>query len=114
MSYKNKEDQAASAKRHYEANKDKMKERAKVHSKIARQKTREFINELKSVPCADCGICFPPYVMDFDHINGDKEFNIANAVGRGYSNKRILLEIDKCDIVCANCHRIRTFNRSRS
>lgn len=57
----------------------------------------------------DCGVVYPPYVLDFDHRDpSTKKFNIAMHV-RQVSRQRLLAEIEKCDIVCANCHRIRTF-----
>lgn len=71
---------------------------------------RKMIQELKKVPCADCGGVFPPYCMDFDHRNpDDKELNIAKVYA--YGKERLLAEIKKCDIVCSNCHRIRTHKR---
>jgi hypothetical protein len=49
--------------------------------------------------------------MQFDHRPGEgKSFDVASAV-RGYSRKRILAEIAKCDLVCANCHAVRTYRR---
>jgi hypothetical protein len=64
----------------------------------------------KGKPCADCGGTFPPCVMDFDHVpeRGPKLFNLGNA---DYGVKAVSEEMAKCDIVCANCHRIRTWNR---
>jgi hypothetical protein len=70
---------------------------------------RGKIDSLKEVPCADCGIQYPPYVMDFDHVYGIKLFNIGNAVGKSF--QEVLTEAEKCDIVCANCHRIRTHRK---
>lgn len=93
-------------KLHYEANKPyyvaKNAER--------RQKLRSLIIELKSVPCTDCGNRFPYYVMDFDHVRGDKQRNISQLVHAGATDQ-MLAEIEKCEVVCANCHRIRTFTR---
>jgi hypothetical protein len=67
-----------------------------------------FVNSQKSVPCADCNITYPYYVMDFDHRNpDDKLFNISEMI---YSSSfsKIKEEIVKCDVVCSNCHRIRS------
>lgn len=70
---------------------------------------RQFIIEAKSSSCLDCGISYPSYVMDFDHRDPiDKDRNIAEAANRGWSIERLKIEIAKCDLVCANCHRIRT------
>ncbi len=64
----------------------------------------------RATPCYDCGIQYPHYVMDFDHRDPKtKEFNVSGAFRRGMSNKRLEAEIAKCDLVCSNCHRERTF-----
>ncbi len=64
--------------------------------------------ELKSQPCTDCGQCFPPCCMDFDHVIGSKTDNISRMIQQQYSLERVKEEIAKCELVCANCHRIRT------
>ena len=66
---------------------------------------RSLIASYKDVPCADCGVKYPPYVMDFDH-RGDKVQGVAGMWSR--SMEVLLAEIAKCDVVCANCHRERT------
>ena len=70
-----------------------------------------FVTALKQKPCMDCGVQYPHYVMDFDHRDrGTKLTNISRMVSfHSYSKDKILAEIDKCDLVCANCHRIRTY-----
>jgi hypothetical protein len=76
----------------------------------ARIRHRELIRRVKARPCAGCGVQYPYYVMDFDHRNGkDKVFGL-NAVDR-MTLPGILREIEKCDVVCANCHRERTQRR---
>jgi len=67
---------------------------------------REYIDAAKDFPCMDCGISYPSYVMDFDHRDPKtKKIN----VGRARSLKAAKEEIAKCDLVCANCHRERTW-----
>ena len=62
----------------------------------------------------DCGVKYPPYVMDFDHRPGEKKsYHIGVMVNRRFTKKRIQEEIDKCDVVCANCHRVRTATRGQ-
>lgn len=68
---------------------------------------RAKIDEIKTVPCMDCGKNFPPCAMDFDHREG-KIFNISRAASIKLNWETIQEEINKCDIVCSNCHRIRT------
>jgi hypothetical protein len=65
-----------------------------------------IIRKTKNRPCMDCGRRYPYYVMDFDHVRGKKLFNIGQPAQRGAS--KLLAEILKCDIICANCHRART------
>ena len=56
---------------------------------------------------------FPYFVMEFDHRDGaTKEFTIANAVSGMVGLARLLAEIDKCDVVCCVCHRLRTARRA--
>jgi hypothetical protein len=77
-----------------------------------RQKKRAQLDELKRKPCADCGGEFHPFVMDFDHRDdAEKLFNVSASIPLGLPFKRVLAEVAKCDIVCANCHRMRTFRR---
>jgi hypothetical protein len=91
---------------HYRRNKRQYLDR----NARAYKKHRELIRQAKSGPCTDCGIQYPFYVMDFDHRDGaTKEFAL-NAVAR-MTRANILKEIAKCDVVCANCHRERTYQR---
>ena len=71
---------------------------------------RAIIEEAKDKPCADCGRCFPTCAMEFDHVRGRKAFKVSEAVQRAYAIniEKVRAEISKCDVVCANCHRIRT------
>lgn len=74
--------------------------------KLEKQK---IVNEIKKRPCVDCGVVYPPYVMDFDHVRGEKRGGVAKMVGQTWSVQALMEEIEKCDLVCANCHRVRTF-----
>jgi L-lysine 2,3-aminomutase len=50
--------------------------------------------------------------MDFDHRDGnEKSHNVGSMVAHHYSKELIAQEIEKCDLVCANCHRVRTRDR---
>ena len=73
---------------------------------------REYIRSLKSKPCADCGGVFDPVCMDFDHVRGVKVIQVSRLVG--CRKEKILEEVAKCDIVCSNCHRVRTYNRLKN
>ena len=77
-----------------------------------RQRIREVIAHCKDQPCDDCGEIYPGYVMDFDHVRGEKLGNISSDAQANYwSEQRLFDEIAKCDVVCANCHRIRTHKK---
>lgn len=81
-----------------------------AYQKARQEERKTFINSFKDAPCKDCGQKFPTYCMDFDHVRGEKKDNIAN-MKSNRTFKRIQEEIEKCDLVCAICHRIRTQNR---
>ena len=75
------------------------------------ERCRETIRQLKNVPCVDCGVRYPPCVMDFDHRDpAQKRCEVSNI----RSINSIKLEADKCDVVCANCHRLRSFKGKES
>jgi hypothetical protein len=85
--------------------------------RLRRKKHKEYILEKKQVPCQDCGGIFPEYCMDFHHLdeksksqslkNEQKSFtNIACRWGKN----KIDEELEKCVVLCANCHRIRHHN----
>jgi len=102
---KSKEETAAYHRDWYARNKERVKLQAKTYKKNRRQ----LIQASKNVPCTDCGIKYPPYVMDFDHLH-DKVFTLGtNSGSKGV--KATLEEIGKCEVVCANCHRERTHQR---
>ena len=78
--------------------------------KARREELTKWVRELKSNPCTDCDKIFHPVAMEFDYL-GDKRQGIADLVKSGHSKETILKEIEKCELVCANCHAVRTFNR---
>jgi hypothetical protein len=96
-------------KAHYAANRQRYIE-AEARRKRARAEERiAFLIEFfRTHPCVDCGET-DPLVLEFDHLR-DKHFNI----GKQFSSRswqKILEEMEKCDVVCANCHRRRTARR---
>ena len=77
-----------------------------------KQERRALVDSLKNRPCHDCGGVFPLECMDFDHVlpKAKAGYGMKTMVV-SWSKKRIHAEAAKCDIVCANCHRIRTQRR---
>lgn len=90
---------------HYKANKKYFLER----NKKARDKKYAYVLSVKDVPCVDCGVKYPHYVMEFDHTRGVKYGGVSRLAS--FSWKTLLAEIAKCDVVCANCHCVRTYER---
>lgn len=91
----------------------------KTHAQVTRLRTSKRIKEHKAriislfvkSGCTDCGTK-DVLVLEFDHARGVKLGNVNRLLNRGCSWKVILKEIRKCDIVCANCHKRRTYARS--
>src|SRR5712691_881632 len=72
----------------------------------------EWLRELKTDrPCADCGRVYPPEVMHWDHLPGTEKLGDLSAF-KPRSKKAIAEELAKCELVCANCHAIRTVERA--
>lgn len=115
MAYKDKEDQARATRAWRERNKEYVRQDAVARTKRKRKENFEYVKKLKeSQPCMDCNKFFPHVAMDYDHVRGEKVREVAELVRRTASFRTIDAEIAKCELVCSNCHRIRTWNRGRS
>jgi hypothetical protein len=91
-------------RQHYVTHTERVRQTNKVSNIRLRDKAREYqYNILKSAKCADCG-ANDPTVLTFDHVKGEKKFNIAYMVTKGMALERIQSEIEKTEIVCFNCH----------
>ncbi len=91
MPYKNREDLYKAQKRH----------RIKI-----REKLLDFLSTKK---CIDCGEK-DPVVLDFDHIDPSNKFkSVSQMLSGHYSWKSLLVEMSKCEIRCANCHRRKSY-----
>ncbi len=73
---------------------------------------RQYLREQKDVPCTDCGVKYPHFVMEFDHVRGYKLFQLSKYASWNLS--QIKEEMSKCEVVCANCHAARTWNRLKT
>jgi hypothetical protein len=96
----------AYGREHYLANRQRHVDQAR-ENKLRRdlQRTAYLVEYFIEHPCRDCGET-DPMVLEFDHMR-DKSFNIGG--GLPYRNwASILAEIEKCEVVCANCHQRRT------
>ena len=91
--------------------KNRKKHNAQI--RIAGEARIDWVRSLKEKPCTDCKKVYHYCAMDFDHRPGEKkDFNLNRV--KTYSLKKLHAEIAKCDLVCANCHRIRTFKRIKA
>jgi hypothetical protein len=97
-------------KKWYAENKEYVKSKALQK----KEELRSIIIAIKNNPCMDCGVSYPHYVMDFDHRDPSlKLSNVSSLINMG-NKQKLLEEIAKCDLVCANCHRIRTYKSLRN
>lgn len=112
MAYKNPLDERAkeARRKHYQNNKEQYLERNRQHKSKLIQSILDIKN---SNSCVDCGDIYidEPWMTEFDHIGNDKIAGIAVLVSRGVSLKKLLEEVDKCELVCVRCHRRRTAQR---
>ncbi len=128
MPYKNREDRLKRGKEYAKENpfrslSKEQKERRNISQKKYRKahlekvrdwerneraRRRLWIEVFKNKPCADCKKLYPSYVMQFDHKR-DKKFMISKNI-YNFGIKKLREEIEKCDVVCANCHAIRTWS----
>lgn len=84
------------------------RERLRHQGRERAKRVRDFLQQYKlDQGCADCGYNKHHAALDFDHIDGAKEINVCHAKSIDQAKR----EIDKCEVVCSNCHRIRSYER---
>lgn len=90
----------------YERNKEAEREKAKIRTAQRRKEFKEWFREYKStLSCSKCGFSHPA-ALDFHHTDSSqKEFTIGS-IRASVSKDKIIEEINKCVVLCANCHRI--------
>ena len=89
------------------------KAKTQNRQKQSRHKTTSFIRAAKQgKKCTDCREDYPYWVLEFDHLpKYEKLFTIGGRGSRDKSLDQIKEEIAKCEIVCSNCHKSRTYWR---
>lgn len=107
MAQKNKEKARENWRRWYYKNKAIHIARVRRHEKESRVKVRKWLDDYKMLKtCSKCGFSHPK-ALDFHHVDPlSKEESVSSAVTQGWSISRIKKEIEKCILLCANCHRI--------
>jgi len=98
------------ADRYRENNAEHIRERNRLRT----VKCRQFIQDIKKGPCSDCGNHYPPCAMDLDHVRGEKKDDLSGMCDSGYTLRALMEEVNKCELVCANCHRVRTHKRRQA
>ena len=92
-------------------NAEAKKQNAKIHRAKSRRRNLDFVRDYKlSHPCSKCAEYHPEYIeknpvcLQFHHCNGDKQENIATLARSMVSLERLKEEMNKCVVVCGNCH----------
>ena len=101
---------AAYQKAWYERNRTTHGRNVAVLRRERRERNRAIVAAAKQRPCLDCGHEYPAVVMDFDHVRGEKLGDISTLKQHAPTGA-LIAEIAKCDVVCSNCHRLRTAQR---
>jgi len=111
MSYKNKENENKNKREYYANHPEHFKERGKINylqqkplRKIDRAMKRQFIQDYKlSKGCSICGYNKCGAALEFHHVKDDKNFEVGKSMSRTFDI--IKIEMEKCIILCANCHK---------
>jgi hypothetical protein len=95
---------------HYRANRERYIRNARARqTRVNAERFEYLLDYLRANPCVDCEES-DPMVLEFDHI-GPKRFDISSGI-RNRNWEDVLTEIAACEVVCANCHRRRTYRRA--
>lgn len=73
----------------------------------------EFQAYKEKMGCSDCKVKYPHYILEFDHRPGVKKIDIVYRVLKKFGRDAAWKEVRKCDVVCSNCHKERTYLRER-
>lgn len=102
MTYKNKEIGRLKRRIHYKNNKNSYAESVKR----TRLRRREWLDQQKNKPCSECGKQYHPVAMDFHHKDRKNKLFEVNSSAILRSITALETEINKCDLLCAVCHRL--------
>ncbi|GAA3807928.1 hypothetical protein ACFQ0G_53720 [Streptomyces chiangmaiensis] len=95
-------------------NRDRIAAADRARTVRERAERRRWLDDCKMQRgCADCGYKQHPKALDFDHVRGEKLGDIGRLSHTSIAWSRLMAEIAKREVVCANCHRIRTHNRDQ-
>ena len=101
MAYKDNEKKKEYARQHYKDNALYYREKADKHRKKKVAWLKKFKETLTCEMCGEaCSVC-----LEFHHTGDDKKIDVAQAAHNAWSVEKMLEEIAKCNVLCANCHR---------
>ena len=87
-------------------------EKRRLQVKEARFRLVRVNQHLKAFgPCADCGRRFHPAAMEWDHLPGHTKRDDVSSLARAGKTNQFHAELTKCELVCANCHAVRSYER---
>lgn len=104
----------AARRKWYAANRERQLPQSRANKVRYVERNVEYVLAIKrTAVCADCDLSYPAPVMEFDHREDeDKDADISKMARWPVSLARLVAEIAKCDLVCANCHRLRSARRA--
>ena len=100
------------SRKYYRENPEKQRQVVSIRRQKRKEENRPKILEILRQGCSSCSEK-DIRTLDFHHIEGEKEYNIATMLNSGYNWESIEKEIEKCVLLCANCHRKITFEENR-
>lgn len=80
-----------------------MNARQRAFHKAKSNSQARYCEYLLEHPCMDCGED-DIVVLESDHVRGIKKWNVSRMIKAGYPWSSVLVELEKCEIVCRNCH----------
>ncbi len=105
--------QSELSKLHYRNNKPIYNERTRIRkAQVLTENIAHISSYLSTHPCVECNLA-DIRLLEFDHVNGQKSREIADLFSWGFNWFTIETEIAKCEVRCANCHRIKTVERGK-
>ena len=89
-------------------------QKERYHQRTNRRRTelsRALWDYKENSGCVDCKEKYPHFMLDFDHLPEYEKLGSPIQIARNYGLDKGWEEVEKCEVVCANCHKIRTWNR---
>ena len=96
---------------YYERTEQRLNEKRRANRRAFSRTRGKWLRSLKAGPCTDCRGVFPSEAMEWDNLPGTVKLGEISTRLRARSAEVILAEIAKCELVCANCHAVRTRSR---